>query len=146
MSKPTQIEEWRGQHSINLGVHKISDGAKKFRFDYFIIKTVLYRLPVKEDKFSKRRKKKEAEEPKGVGIPKGVNCFEYCARANIIATGGVDKVIRVWHPHIWSRPTGTQNNVKIEIFAGLKFLLFFENGQFLLELNFAIGKFLLTFE
>ncbi|KAK3736912.1 hypothetical protein RRG08_000654 [Elysia crispata] len=46
------------------------------------------------------------EEPRGVGIPKGVNCFDFCARANIIATGGVDKVIRVWHPHIFSRPTG----------------------------------------
>lgn len=41
-----------------------------------------------------------------VAIPKGVNCFEYCSKANIIATGGVDKVIRVWHPHIFSRPTG----------------------------------------
>ena len=43
---------------------------------------------------------------RGVGIPKGVNAFDYCSRANIIATGGVDKVIRVWHPHIFSRPTG----------------------------------------
>ncbi|KAK7504770.1 hypothetical protein BaRGS_00003798, partial [Batillaria attramentaria] len=45
-------------------------------------------------------------EVRGVSIPKGVNCFDYCARANIIATGGVDKIIRVWHPHIFSRPTG----------------------------------------
>ncbi|KAJ8309097.1 hypothetical protein KUTeg_013971 [Tegillarca granosa] len=45
-------------------------------------------------------------EVRGVSIHKGVNCFEYCAKANIIATGGVDKVIRVWHPHIFSRPTG----------------------------------------
>ena len=60
----------------------------------------------KDDKYARRRKKREAEEPRGVGIPKGVNAFEYCAKANIIATGGVDKVIRVWHPHIWSRPTG----------------------------------------
>ncbi|KAL8568266.1 hypothetical protein ACOMHN_040839 [Nucella lapillus] len=45
-------------------------------------------------------------EVRGVSIPKGVNCFDYCARANILATGGVDKVIRVWHPHIFSRPTG----------------------------------------
>ncbi|XP_013386064.1 WD repeat-containing protein 64-like [Lingula anatina] len=43
---------------------------------------------------------------RGVSIPKGVNAFDYCARANIIATGGVDKIIRVWHPHIFSRPTG----------------------------------------
>ena len=41
-----------------------------------------------------------------MSIPKGVNAFDYCAKANIIATGGVDKVIRVWHPHIFSRPTG----------------------------------------
>ncbi|XP_071162911.1 WD repeat-containing protein 64-like isoform X2 [Mytilus edulis] len=45
-------------------------------------------------------------EVRDVAIPKGVNCFEYCTKANIIATGGVDKVIRVWHPHIFSRPTG----------------------------------------
>ena len=43
---------------------------------------------------------------RGFGISKGVNAFDYCAKANIIATGGVDKVIRVWHPHIFSRPTG----------------------------------------
>lgn len=43
---------------------------------------------------------------RGVAISKGVNAFDYCARSNIIATGGVDKVIRVWHPHIFSRPTG----------------------------------------
>ena len=41
-----------------------------------------------------------------VSIPKGVNSFDFCVKANIIATGGVDKVIRVWHPHIFSRPTG----------------------------------------
>ncbi|XP_069117612.1 WD repeat-containing protein 64-like isoform X5 [Argopecten irradians] len=46
------------------------------------------------------------QEIRGVNIHKGVNCFSYCAKANIIATGGVDKVIRVWHPHIFSRPTG----------------------------------------
>ncbi|XP_021348111.1 WD repeat-containing protein 64-like isoform X3 [Mizuhopecten yessoensis] len=46
------------------------------------------------------------QEVRGVNIHKGVNCFAYCAKANIIATGGVDKVIRVWHPHIFSRPTG----------------------------------------
>ncbi|XP_046579795.1 WD repeat-containing protein 64-like [Haliotis rubra] len=48
----------------------------------------------------------DTEEVRGVSIPKGVNCFNYCTRANIIATGGVDKIIRVWHPHIFSRPTG----------------------------------------
>ncbi len=51
-----------------------------------------------------------SSEVRGVSIPKGVNAFDYCVRANIIATGGVDKVIRVWHPHIFSRPTGTSYN------------------------------------
>ena len=55
---------------------------------------------------------------RGVGIPKGVNAFDYCSRANIIATGGVDKVIRVWHPHIFSRPTG-----RINIFCNIPFHL-----------------------
>ena len=48
-------------------------------------------------------------ELRGFSVPKGVNAFDYCAKANIIATGGVDKVIRVWHPHIFSRPTGRFN-------------------------------------
>ena len=39
-------------------------------------------------------------------ISKGINCFAFSAQANVIATGGNDKVIRIWHPHIFSRPTG----------------------------------------
>uniref|UniRef100_A0A2C9LIR5 WD repeat-containing protein on Y chromosome n=1 Tax=Biomphalaria glabrata TaxID=6526 RepID=A0A2C9LIR5_BIOGL len=46
------------------------------------------------------------KEPRCVSIRKGVNCFDLCVRANIIATGGVDKIIRLWHPHIFSRPSG----------------------------------------
>lgn len=45
-------------------------------------------------------------EIRGLSVPKGLNAFDYCAKANIIATGGVDKIVRVWHPHIFSRPTG----------------------------------------
>ncbi|KAJ8044929.1 WD repeat-containing protein 64 [Holothuria leucospilota] len=41
-----------------------------------------------------------------VAVPKGVNAFAMCSRANIIATGGNDKVVRIWHPHIFTRPTG----------------------------------------
>ncbi|XP_072032372.1 WD repeat-containing protein 64-like [Amphiura filiformis] len=43
---------------------------------------------------------------KTLNISKGINCFAFCIRANVIATGGNDKVIRIWHPHIFSRPTG----------------------------------------
>ncbi|XP_059147983.1 WD repeat-containing protein 64-like isoform X2 [Physella acuta] len=46
------------------------------------------------------------DEPKVASIRNGVNCFDYCARANIIATGGIDKILRLWHPHIYSRPSG----------------------------------------
>ncbi|KAH9519572.1 WD repeat-containing protein 64, partial [Bulinus truncatus] len=46
------------------------------------------------------------KEPRCVAIRKGVNCFDLCVRANIIATAGVDKIIRLWHPHIFSRPSG----------------------------------------
>ncbi|XP_071484105.1 WD repeat-containing protein 64-like [Diadema antillarum] len=43
---------------------------------------------------------------KSISIPKGVNSFAFCSRANVIATGGNDKLVRIWHPHIFSRPTG----------------------------------------
>ncbi|XP_074662420.1 WD repeat-containing protein 64-like [Tubulanus polymorphus] len=45
-------------------------------------------------------------EIRGMSLTKGVNAFAFCKSANMIATGGVDKIIRVWHPHIFSRPTG----------------------------------------
>jgi len=41
-----------------------------------------------------------------MSLSKGVNCFVYCVRANAIVTGGVDKILRIWHPIILSRPTG----------------------------------------
>ncbi|XP_065068565.1 WD repeat-containing protein 64-like [Rhopilema esculentum] len=41
-----------------------------------------------------------------MSLHKGVNCFVYCVRANAIVTGGVDKILRIWHPIIMSRPTG----------------------------------------
>lgn len=41
-----------------------------------------------------------------LAVPKGVNCFDYCTKANVIITAGADKVIRVWHPLIFTRPTG----------------------------------------
>lgn len=77
----------------------------------------------------------------GVSIPKGVNAFAYCARANIIATGGIDKVIRVWHPHIFSRPTG-----KCYYDAFLKYIYeacisFFISGTLILTITFLFSPF-----
>ncbi|XP_040275714.1 WD repeat-containing protein 64 [Bufo bufo] len=37
-------------------------------------------------------------------VPKGVTTFVYCVKANIIATGGHDKVIRLWHPNTTKKP------------------------------------------
>lgn len=45
-------------------------------------------------------------EIRSANVFKGVNTFVYSSRANIIATGGADKIIRIWHPHIFTRPTG----------------------------------------
>nr|XP_056709319.1 WD repeat-containing protein 64 [Euleptes europaea] len=39
-------------------------------------------------------------------VPRGVNAFTYCGKANIIVTGGEDKVLRLWHPNINTKPVG----------------------------------------
>ncbi|KAJ6664662.1 hypothetical protein lerEdw1_006235 [Lerista edwardsae] len=39
-------------------------------------------------------------------VPKGVNAFTYCGKANIIVTGGDDKILRLWHPNINTKPVG----------------------------------------
>ncbi|KAM4048999.1 WD repeat-containing protein 64 [Anomaloglossus baeobatrachus] len=39
-------------------------------------------------------------------VPKGVTTFAYCVKANTIATGGTDKVIRLWHPNYKKKPIG----------------------------------------
>nr|XP_021522601.1 WD repeat-containing protein 64 [Aotus nancymaae] len=39
-------------------------------------------------------------------MPRGANTFCYCVKANVIVTGGDDKVIRLWHPNISTKPVG----------------------------------------
>ncbi|XP_039205040.1 WD repeat-containing protein 64 isoform X3 [Crotalus tigris] len=39
-------------------------------------------------------------------VLRGVNAFTYCAKANIIVTGGEDKILRLWHPNINTKPVG----------------------------------------
>uniref|UniRef100_A0A8C5KX33 WD repeat domain 64 n=1 Tax=Jaculus jaculus TaxID=51337 RepID=A0A8C5KX33_JACJA len=39
-------------------------------------------------------------------IPRGANTFCYCVKANVIVTGGDDKVLRLWHPNISTKPVG----------------------------------------
>ncbi|XP_074118615.1 WD repeat-containing protein 64 isoform X4 [Sminthopsis crassicaudata] len=39
-------------------------------------------------------------------MPRGANTFVYCIRANVIVTGGDDKILRLWHPNISTKPVG----------------------------------------
>nr|KAF6400138.1 WD repeat domain 64 [Molossus molossus] len=39
-------------------------------------------------------------------MPRGANTFCYCIKANVIVTGGDDKVLRLWHPNINTKPVG----------------------------------------
>ncbi|XP_060548356.1 WD repeat-containing protein 64 isoform X2 [Pantherophis guttatus] len=39
-------------------------------------------------------------------VPRGVNTFTYCVKANIVVTGGEDKILRLWHPNINTKPVG----------------------------------------
>lgn len=39
-------------------------------------------------------------------MPRGANTFCYCIKANVIVTGGDDKVLRLWHPSISTKPVG----------------------------------------
>ncbi|XP_076416262.1 cilia- and flagella-associated protein 337-like isoform X2 [Peromyscus maniculatus bairdii] len=40
-------------------------------------------------------------------IHKGVKTFSFCRRQNLLVTGGVDRIIRVWNPYLPGKPTGT---------------------------------------
>nr|XP_058132977.1 WD repeat-containing protein 49-like [Dasypus novemcinctus] len=39
-------------------------------------------------------------------IYKGVTAFSFCKRNNLLLTGGMDRVIRVWNPYLPGKPTG----------------------------------------
>ncbi|XP_074077013.1 WD repeat-containing protein 64 [Macrotis lagotis] len=39
-------------------------------------------------------------------MPRGVNTFVYCVKANVIVTGGDDRILRLWHPNISTKPVG----------------------------------------
>ncbi|KAL1769649.1 WD repeat-containing protein 64 [Sigmodon hispidus] len=39
-------------------------------------------------------------------MPRGANTFCYCVKANVVVTGGDDKVLRLWHPNISTKPVG----------------------------------------
>ncbi|KAM4859953.1 cilia- and flagella-associated protein 337-like [Thomomys bottae] len=39
-------------------------------------------------------------------IYKGVKVFSFCKRKNLLLTGGMDRIIRVWNPYMPGKPTG----------------------------------------
>eukprot|EP00794_Sanderia_malayensis_P006938 gene6938-7717_t len=39
-------------------------------------------------------------------VYKGVRTFDFCKEKNIIATGGMDRLIRLWNPYVPSKPIG----------------------------------------
>ncbi|XP_042810179.1 WD repeat-containing protein 49-like, partial [Panthera leo] len=40
-------------------------------------------------------------------IYRGVKAFSFCKRKNLLLTGGMDQIIRVWNPYLPGKPTGT---------------------------------------
>ncbi|XP_032899089.1 uncharacterized protein LOC116984909 [Amblyraja radiata] len=39
-------------------------------------------------------------------ISKGAKTFDFCKENNLVATGGLDKIVRLWNPHLPRRPIG----------------------------------------
>ncbi|XP_055399096.1 WD repeat-containing protein 49-like [Bubalus kerabau] len=39
-------------------------------------------------------------------IHKGVKAFTFCKGKNLLLTGGMDRIIRIWNPHLPGKPTG----------------------------------------
>ncbi|CAG2192110.1 unnamed protein product [Mytilus edulis] len=38
-------------------------------------------------------------------VYKGVKCFDFCKDKNIIVTGGMDRIVRLWNPYVNLKPT-----------------------------------------
>jgi WD40 repeat protein len=36
--------------------------------------------------------------------PQGIDCFDYSKDLNVIATGGLDHVVRLWNPYVTAKP------------------------------------------
>lgn len=40
-------------------------------------------------------------------VNKGITTFDYCTLNNILVTGGMDQVIRIWNPFVTAKPIGS---------------------------------------
>ncbi|KAJ8028511.1 WD repeat-containing protein on Y chromosome [Holothuria leucospilota] len=50
-------------------------------------------------------------------IHKGVKTFDYSKEKNMIITGGMDRLIRIWNPYVPSKPTGMLRGHNAPIFS-----------------------------
>ncbi|XP_078086776.1 WD repeat-containing protein 64-like [Mustelus asterias] len=50
------------------------------------------------------RKLGDCQPIRTLSIPRGVNAFDYCVKANTIVTGGEDKILRLWNPYMFTKP------------------------------------------
>ncbi|XP_050415483.1 WD repeat-containing protein on Y chromosome [Patella vulgata] len=49
-------------------------------------------------------------------VYKGVKCFDFSKEKNIIVTGGMDRIIRMWNPYVFGKPTGMLRGHNAPIF------------------------------
>ena len=42
-------------------------------------------------------------------VNKGVNSFEYSSQWNVIVTGGLDRLLRMWNPYVTTTPTAVRD-------------------------------------
>ncbi|XP_072433361.1 cilia- and flagella-associated protein 337 [Chiloscyllium punctatum] len=49
-------------------------------------------------------------------VHKGVKTFDFCKKNNLIVTGGIDRIVRMWNPYIPGKPTGLLRGHSAPIF------------------------------
>ncbi|XP_078261977.1 WD repeat-containing protein 64-like [Rhinoraja longicauda] len=50
------------------------------------------------------RKLADCQPIRTLAVPRGVNAFDYCVKANTFVTGGEDKIVRLWNPNMFGKP------------------------------------------
>ncbi|XP_055495549.1 WD repeat-containing protein 64-like [Leucoraja erinacea] len=50
------------------------------------------------------RKLGDCQPIRTLSVPRGVNAFDYCVKANTFVTGGEDKIVRLWNPNMFLKP------------------------------------------
>ncbi|CAI9734813.1 repeat-containing on Y chromosome-like [Octopus vulgaris] len=79
---------------------------------------------VKENSFSKNSLIGELEPPRTRSehdqttfkVHKGVKCFDFNKKKNILVTGGMDRLIRIWNPYVPGKPTDILHGHSAPIF------------------------------